>query len=134
MWQSVHALVLIVTAAGALVSGTAAAQEPLTKRDDRGQVTVTVTLEAAPAPGRPIRAHIVLDTHVVALDGIALEQAVALRAPDGRDTAPTAVEAAKGGGHHREATVVFAAPGGEEIHLVVKNVGGVAERSFRWRP
>ena len=58
---------------------------------------------------------------------------VALRTPDGTDIAPVAVEQTSGAGHHREAVLVFpplARPG--DVRIVVKNVGGVAERSFSW--
>ena len=111
----------------------AGAQEGLTRRDLQGPVTVTVTLTTPPTPGAPLRAKIVLDTHSAALDGVALEQAVALRAPDGADVAPVAVEQATGGGHHREAVVVFPPrTGSGALWIVVRGVGGVAERRFVW--
>jgi len=109
------------------------AQDGLTKRDGRGPVTVVITLTAPPAIGVPVKAKVVLDTHSVALDGIAFEAVVAMRTPDGTDVAPVAIEQATGSGHPREAVVVFppiAAPGA--VRIVVKNVGGVAERSFSW--
>ena len=52
---------------------------------------------------------------------------------EGSDLAATAVEQASGSGHHREAVIVFpplAQPG--RVRIVVKNVGGVAERAFDW--
>jgi hypothetical protein len=76
---------------------------------------------------------VVLDTHSVGLDRIAFETAVVLRGPDGVEIAATAVEQLKGSGHHREAVLVFppvSRPGTGRI--VVKNVGGVAERVFEW--
>lgn len=114
-------------------AGSSEAQERLTKRDGQGPVSVSVTLSAAPEVGALLKAKVVLDTHSVALDGIKFEEAVALRLPDGTDIAPAAVEQATGSGHHREAVLVFAPlarPG--DVHIVVKNVGGVAERSFSW--
>jgi len=114
-------------------AGIASAQDALTQRDGQGRVTVAVTLATPPAVGVPIRATIVLDTHSVTLDGVVFDQAVVLRAPQGIDVAPTGVEGAKGSGHHREAVVVFSPvtqPG--TVRIVVKNVGGVAERSFAW--
>jgi len=109
------------------------AQEGLTKRDRRGPVTVEVTLIAPGPPGEPFRAKVVLDTHSVALDDIALAQVVVLRIADGAGVAPTAVEAAQGSGHHREAVLVFPPVAGSgTIRILVKNVGGVAERSFSW--
>ena len=113
--------------------GVAEAQDSLTKQDRQGPVTVAVTLTAAPAVGAPVRAKVVLDTHSVGLDTIALEKVVAMRTPDGAEIAPTAVEEASGGGHHRQATLVFPPPAqAGPLKIVVKNVGGVAERSFVW--
>ena len=108
------------------------AQEGLTKRDQQGPVTVVVTLVAPPSAGTAIRVKVVLDTHSVGLDGIAFDQAVAVRAADGRDVAPTAIEEASGSGHHRQAVLVFPAAQAGPLRVVVKNVGGVAERSFAW--
>lgn len=109
------------------------AQEGLTKRDAQGPVTVVVTLIPSPTPGALVKAKVVLDTHSVGLDGVAFEQAVAIRTADGAEVPPTAVEQASGSGHHREAVLVFppsSQPG--SLRIVVKNVGGVAERIFLW--
>lgn len=123
---------IVLAAVGISVVGVSEAQEGLTKRDQQGPVTVVVTLLAPPAAGTPLRIKVVLDTHSVGLDGIAFEQAVAVRAGDGRDVAPTAVEEASGGGHHRQAVLVFPAAQVGPLRVVVKNIGGVAERSFAW--
>ena len=125
------AVILAMVALGA--AGGLEAQEGLTKQDRQGPVTVAVTLTAAPAVGAPIKVKVVLDTHSVGLDGIAFDKIVALRSPDGADIAPTAVEQATGSGHHREATLIFPPPAqAGPLKIVVKNVGGVAERSFVW--
>lgn len=124
-------LVLTLVIIWAAVSSEA--QEGLTKRDRRGPVTVEVTLILPATTGERIRAKVVLDTHSVALDGTALDQVVVLRVADGADVAPTAVEAAKDTSHHREAVLVFPpAAGAGTIRILVRNVGGVAERSFSW--
>ncbi|OGL14232.1 MAG: hypothetical protein A3G97_01625 [Candidatus Rokubacteria bacterium RIFCSPLOWO2_12_FULL_69_21] len=124
-------MILAMVALGA--AGGLEAQEGLTKQDRQGPVTVAVTLTAAPAVGAPIKVKVVLDTHSVGLDGIAFDKVVALRSPDGADIAPTAVEQATGSGHHREATLIFPPPAqAGPLKIVVKNVGGVAERSFVW--
>jgi len=122
-------LSLTVLASGQIVG----AQDALTRSDRQGPVTVSLTLAAPPKVGSPIPVKLVLDTHSVGLDGIALQQAVAMRAPDGTDIAPTSVEQATGGGHHREALLVFP-PSTQSglLRIVVKNVGGVAERTFTW--
>lgn len=122
---------LVVVALGS--AGIASAQDSLAQRDGQGPVTVIVTLAAPPAVGVPIRATVVLDTHSVALDGVVFDQAVVLRMPDGLEVAPTGVEGGKGSGHHREAVMVFP-PVTQQgmVRIVVKNIGGVAERSFGW--
>ena len=127
-WRRVGLAVAVL----GLASG-ANAQNALTQRDGRGPVTVVVTLAAPPQVGMPIRATVVLDTHAVALDGVSFEQAVALRTPEGADVVPVGLEGATGGGHHRQAVVIFppvTQPG--TVRILVKNVGGVAERSFAW--
>jgi hypothetical protein len=114
-----------------LGAGAAAAQD-LTQSDRQGPVLVTVTLSTAPTAGKPIVVKVALDTHSVELDGIAFDSAVTLRRPDGAETAPTAVDV-KGAGHHREATLGFAPvhqPG--PVQIVVRDVGGIAERRFTW--
>lgn len=123
---------LALTMATLWVVGIPDAQEGVTKRDRRGPVTVAVTLTSLPAIGTPIKVKVSMDTHSVALDGIRFEEAVALRA-DGANLAPTAVEEAQGGGHHRSVVLVFPPPTRPgEVKIVVRNVGGVAERSFVW--
>jgi hypothetical protein len=122
----------LVVAALGMVGG-AGAQDALTQRNGQGPVTVVVTLAAPPQVGMPIRATIVLETHAVALDGVVFEEAVALRTPEGEEIAPSGVEGSSGSGHHRQAVVVFppvTQPGA--VRILVKNVGGIAERSFAW--
>lgn len=130
--RSIVRVAIAASLLGLGLPGVAAADQGLTKRDRQGPVTVAVTLATAPAPDLPIRARIALDTHSVGLDDLAFDQIAVLRTPGG-DLAPSAVEDGKGGGHHREAVVVFPPPGGgTEVRIVVKNVGGVAERTFTW--
>lgn len=121
-------LALLILAAVTLAD----AQDGLTKQDRQGPVTVAVTL-LAPAVGAPLKARVVFDTHSASLDAVSFEQAVAMRTADGADLGPTAVEQTSGSGHHREAVLVFPPlPQGGSVRLVVRNVGGVAERSFSW--
>ena len=109
------------------------AQEGLARRDAQGPVTVVVTLMTPPSLVAPPRAKVVLDTHSVALDSVAFEQAVFMRLANGTEIRPTAVQQASGSGHHREAVVVFPplAQAGT-VMIVVKGIGGVAERTFLW--
>ncbi len=118
---------------GLLAPAPSAAQDALTKRDGRGPVAVTVALLESPAVGSPVRVRVALDTHSVGLDGITFGEAVAIRAPDGAEVPPASVERTSGGGHHREAVLLFPAvrPAGTLV-IVVKDVGGIAERLFSW--
>ncbi len=113
-------------------SSTMAGAQAPTKRDTRGPVTVAVTPMEGAGAGAPLKVKVALDTHSVGLDGVVFERSVTLRRPDGTEVSPSSVEQVKGGGHHREATLIFASPPGGDLHVVVKGVGGVAERSFRW--
>jgi hypothetical protein len=109
-----------------------AAGQTLTKSDRQGPVSVTVSLPGVPVAGRPVEVKVVLDTHSVGLDGVALDRVVTLRDPDGAEAAPTEVRTG-GAGHHREARLTFAPvtrPG--SIEVVVRDVGGIAERRFGW--
>ncbi len=130
--QSVVRVGLALVVLSVAVAGSAWAQDSLTRRDGQGPVTVEVTLLPPATSDVPLRARVVLDTHSVALDGIVLDQAVVLRV-DGTELSATGVEQTTGGGHHRQAVVVFPAvarPGA--VRIVVRNVGGVAERTFAW--
>ena len=52
-------------------------------------------------------ATVVLGTYSAALDRVAVQQAVAIRMPDGAEVFPIAAEQARGSRHHREAVLVF---------------------------
>lgn len=118
--------ILLVLAVNAI-----AAEPALSREDRRGGVTVTATLLPSVTADEPLRVKVVLDTHSVSLDDLAFESIAALRAADGSDVSPAAIEEAKGSGHHREAIVVFAVSRNPVV-IVVKNVAGVTERSFSW--
>lgn len=123
----------LVLVLGLGLAAVAAGQEALSKRDASGPVAVTVTLLERPVVGASIKAKVGLDTHSVGLDGIKFEEVVAARTPGGAEVPPLGVEQATGGGHHREAVLIFPAPGQSgALTIVVKNVGGIAERTFSW--
>lgn len=133
MNRSIRTGVLVALAA-LLGPELAIAQQGLSKRDGQGQVAVTVTVIEAPATGSPVKVKVSLDTHSVSLDGIKFEEVVALGGPDGAAIAPTAVEQAKGAGHHREAVLAFPPlpADAREVRIAVRNVGGIGERTFAW--
>ena len=83
-----------------------------------------------------------MDTHAVDLDGFDLKQLAVLRV-DGREIQPAGWDAPKGG-HHRSGTLSFPATGSDgrplitadtrSIELLIRDVAGVPERVFVWRP
>jgi hypothetical protein len=126
------ALLTVLTFAGVSLSGVDAAADPtLSQQDRQGPVTVGVTLVHDEA-GAPMRVKVVLDTHSVDLESIELRDAVVMRLGDGREVLANRIEEAKGDAHHRQATLVFSAPAAGPVQVVVKNVGNVSERVFRW--
>jgi hypothetical protein len=103
-----------------------------------GGVTVKVSrLEASDA----VAFKVVLDTHSVNLDTYDLLQLAVLRTPAGEEIAPLAWDA-PAGGHHREGMLSFPAaaadgspllqPDGGPLLLVIRDIAGVAERTFSW--
>ena len=113
------------------VASTTTAKATLTQTDRRGPVTVIATFTPAGSAGEPIRFTLKLDTHSVDLDGYQFDAIALLRDASGREVKATGVEKATGSGHHREATLLFPSQDGP-FDLIVKGVGGVAERTFRW--
>jgi hypothetical protein len=126
LWTGIVGVLLVLA-----VNAVAAEPVALSREHRRGGVTVTATLLPPVTAEGPLRVKVVLDTHSVSLDDLAFERIVALRAADGSEVSPTAIEEATGSGHHREAIVVLAAITNPVV-IVVKNVAGVTERSFSW--
>jgi hypothetical protein len=84
-----------------------------------------------------------MDTHSVPLDGYDLRQLAVLRTDQGIELTPNGWDAPVGG-HHRKGTLTFPATASDgqpvlttttrEVELVIRDVAGVPERSFRWLP
>jgi len=112
--------------------GYAAALAGLTRTNTGGGVTVKVTY-LNPQGAADARFDIALDTHSVNLDAYDLTVLTVLRDEAGGEYQPVRVEN-KGSGHHRQITLVFPKPSAEakKVELVIKDVAGVTERSFRW--
>ena len=110
-----------------------------TQTNDGGQVTIKATWNGVSTG--PVF-DIALNTHAVDLDGFDLAQLAVLRV-DGREIQPAGWNAPKGG-HHRSGTLSFPVTGGDgrplitantrSIELVIRDVAGVPERNFVWRP
>lgn len=102
-----------------------------------GQVTLAVTWQGPKA----LVFTVAMDTHSGSLDGYDLGQLAMLRTDQGREVPPSAWDAPNGG-HHREGILTFPAttasgspiiePNTRAIELVIRNVGDVPERVFRW--
>lgn len=130
--RTIPRFVATLAAIALITPSLARAEDALTRRDSRGPVTVTATLLPPGTADTATRIRIAFNTHSVELDGLAFDRVVALRSPDGKDVAPTAVEAT-GSGHHRSAVLSFPSPpAGVALRVVVRDVGGVAERVFTW--
>jgi hypothetical protein len=97
-----------------------------------GGVTVTVTY-VNPGKDESPRFQVALNTHSVALDSYDFKTLALLRDGVGKTYAPTKVEN-KGGGHHRQVILTFPkiAPDAKRVEIVIKDVAGVKERTFRW--
>jgi hypothetical protein len=97
-----------------------------------GGVTAKVTYLNPKSNDDP-RFQVVLETHSVNLDAYDFKNITIVRDDAGKIYSPVGVET-KGGGHHREATLVFPnlSRDANRVELVVRDVAGVKERTFRW--
>jgi hypothetical protein len=97
-----------------------------------GGVTAKVAYLNPKSNGEP-RFQVVLDTHSVNLDAYDLKSITVLRDETGKTYLPHAVED-KGSGHHREIILTFpkVSPEAKRLEIVIKDVAGVKERTFRW--
>ena len=97
-----------------------------------GGVTAKVTY-LNPKTGDDPRFQVGLDTHSVALDSYDLKSLSVLRDDTGKSYLPTKVEN-KGSGHHRQVILTFpkVSPEAKRLDIVIKDIAGVKERTFRW--
>lgn len=125
----VMGLILVGFLAGAESFG--AAGTDATQTVSGGGVTVKVTYLTQTE--HESQFSVVLDTHSVNLDAYDLKALSILRADTGIVLQPTAIEN-KGSGHHREAILTFPRPSTRRtwLELVIKDIAGEKERTFRW--
>jgi hypothetical protein len=129
---------LAILLAGLVLSGLlesesfGAAESNTTQTVSGGGVAAKVTYLNPKSNDDP-RFQVVLDTHSVALDGYDLKAISLLRDDTGKTYLPNAVEN-KGSGHHREVILTFPKVSLEakRLEIVIKDVAGVKERTFRW--
>jgi hypothetical protein len=150
MKQTILRVVIVLVAALALAScGAAAASPPAsppdagtgagsaTQTNEGGEVTVTATW-AGQAAGPVFTVE--LNTHSVELDAIDLSKQATLLV-DGVSVPATSWNAPTGG-HHRSGTLTFPTtsadgtpiigPQTRAVELIIRDVAGVQERTFRW--
>ena len=136
MQRTVRVLMVAIALASVLGVGvTIAASGPPadgTKQVVGGGVTVAATLLADRTDSTAIR--VALNTHSVDLDAVKFDTVASLRDDRGKTYALEAVESPCGSGHHRQAVLRFARAdaGAKAVELIVKDVAGVKERTFRW--
>ncbi len=104
-----------------------------TKTDEQSLVTITVTPVELGGDIKTWKFAVVFDTHSENLDQD-LTKVIVLSDDKKNTYLPTAWEGSGPGGHHREGILVFNAvqPVPQSVEIKIKDVGGVAERSFRW--
>lgn len=103
-----------------------------TQTNSEGSVTVKVTPENISEDKKIWQFQIVLDTHTGSLDEDLTKSPVLIG--DQEELQPAAWEGAPPGGHHREGLLTFESfsQTPKSVTLILRNVGGVAERSFSW--
>ena len=124
---------------------TAASPQHLTQEDKQGTVTVTATLLTPDKPRTDgkLAVQVKLDTHAVDLDQYQLEKLALLRDVQGREVQALGLELPSGSGHHREGVLLFPSidvtgkpmlsPEAKSLTLILRGIGGVQERVFRWQ-
>jgi len=131
--KTMFALLIGIVSSVTLSSGpTYGAGTPnLTRSVSGGGVTVKVTQLKDVTDD--LRFSVALDTHSVNLDVYDLKALSVLRDPTGAVMQPTEVEN-KGSGHHRQIVLIFprASADWKWLEVVIKDVAGVKERTFRW--
>ena len=124
----------------AVSSSPAPATNAVSQTSEGGQVAITATW-VGPNAG-PVF-NVVMDTHPVDLDEYDLRQLAVLRVDGGAAIQPIGWDAPKGG-HHRKGALTFPSatsdgrallgPETRTVELIIRDVAGVPERTFQWKP
>ncbi len=113
----------------------------LTQNDSGGNVTVTATWEGL-SGNDELSFDIAMNTHSVNLDQYDLSKLAFLRNDNGDQITPKAWESPEGGDHHRGGKLIFSLSDSagkpflnsdsKYVELVIQDIAGVKERTFRW--
>ncbi len=104
----------------------------LTRSNEGGSVTIKVKPLNLGSGGATLEFDVVMDTHSVELN-FDLKQLAVLKTDTGVEIKPSAYQV--GSGHHVESKLSFPSDkigGAKMLTLILKNVSGVAERTFTW--
>jgi len=104
-----------------------------TKTDDQPPVTINITPIEFGRDAKVWKLTVAFDTHSGSLDDDLLK-VTSLVDNEGSTYQPISWEGQGPGGHHREGVLTFGAldPAPLYVELIIKNVGGVSGRSFKW--
>ena len=126
-------LVLFAVAVAAPLVASAQTKSLSMKENDEGQVRVAVTPRDLSKTADAWRFEVRFNTHVTPItqDMVAV---TSLSGGKGAGEQPTAWEGDPPGGHHRRGVLVFKPmnPMPATITLHIREVGGVADRTFTW--
>lgn len=127
-------LVLIAAALAAPLMLSARGETLPTKENKEGTVRVSVTPETLSKSAEAWRFSVRFNTHVTPISQDMMKVA-SLGDGKGAGAPPTAWEGDPPGGHHRRGVLVFKAikPMSATITLHIREVGGVADRTFTWK-
>ncbi|NIQ37297.1 MAG: hypothetical protein GTN81_01715 [Proteobacteria bacterium] len=124
-------------------SQTETGHSSLIRTDSQGPVTVKVAFDPQQqTQGNELRFKVEMDTHSVELGDIDLGRLSVLRDEGGAQFTPSEWSSPGQGGHHVEGTLVFqnshssgkrlVGPDTRYVELVIRDIGEVKERVFRW--
>lgn len=126
-------LVLFATVIGAPLMAPAQTKSLPVRESNEGQVKVSVTPESLSKTAETWRFAVQFNTHVTP---ITQDMVAVTSLSDGKDFGekPTTWQGDPPGGHHRKGVLVFKPiePMPAKITLHIRQVGGVADRTFSW--
>ena len=128
-------LILIAVVVAAPLMASAQTKSLLVRENTEGTVMVAVTPQDVSKTSGTWRFAVQFNTHVTPItqDMVAV---ASLSGDKGTGERPAAWEGDPPGGHHRKGVLVFKPinPSPTTLTLHIREVGGVADRTFTWNP